>query len=400
MTQQEKKIGVVTATIVGMNAMIGAGIFSVPAALASYVGPAGLITYAFVVIAVWFMGLTMARLAQLYPQEGSFYVYASQWGGHVLGLLSAGSYFVGLIIAMGLLVQIAGGYLHVWFPSWSSNILSIITLLLLVMLNIIGVSISQVGQYILICCTVFPIIATIILCLFNAKLSYLTPFMPYGFENVFAATKAVIFGFFGFECAASLFSIVENPEKNVPRAFMYSITLVGLLYIIFVGSIILSVPLALFSDTSIPLPEVLAQIFPNHPFLINFIHFSILSAVIGTVHSMIWSSSALFLSYLKQFKSQAIKKIVSSKYTNHSATVLVVGVCIFISFATLKSINLFFSLTSIFLIFSFITSMITLLTLKSEWKSKQNIYTIIGLFTAGIIFYFALEGLIVELMKL
>lgn len=399
MTEQVKKIGVATATIVGMNAMIGAGIFSVPAALASYVGPAGLLTYAFVIIAVWFMGMSMARLAQLYPQEGSFYTYASQWGGHYVGLLSAGAYFVGLIIAMGLLVQIVGSYLHAWIPFLSSYALSIITLILLVVLNMIGVSISQAGQIVLICCTVFPILATIILCLFNANLSYLTPFMPYGVENVFAATKAVIFGFFGFECAASLFNIVENPEKNVSRAFMYAICLVGLLYILFVGSIIVSVPLSYFSNPTIPLPEVLSLVFPNHPWLITMIHFSILSAIIGTVHSMIWSSSVLLLSYLKQFKSPSIRKLVDGRYIDHRISVLIVGLCIFITFATLKSVDLFFSLTALCIVFSFITSMITLLTLKSEWRSKQNIYTILGLFTAFIIFYFALEGLIVALMK-
>ncbi len=72
-TNQTQKIGLAVATIVGMNAMIGAGIFAVPAALASHVGPAGIITYAFVILAVWFMGSSIARLAQLFPQEGSFY---------------------------------------------------------------------------------------------------------------------------------------------------------------------------------------------------------------------------------------------------------------------------------------------------------------------------------------
>src|SRR5690606_30021801 len=114
--ESHKKIGVVTATIVCMNAMIGAGIFSVPVALQSEVGPAGLITYLFVILAVWCIALSLARVAALYPQEGSFYTYARQWGGNKIGAAAACSYLIGLVIAMGLLAQIAASYLQTFIP--------------------------------------------------------------------------------------------------------------------------------------------------------------------------------------------------------------------------------------------------------------------------------------------
>jgi hypothetical protein len=86
--------------------------------------------------------------------------------------------------------------------------------------------------------------------------------------------------------------------------------------------------------------------------------------------------------------------------TQQRIAVLLVGVCILISFVTLKNIDLFFSLTALFLITAFILSMITLLTMPSEWKSKQNIKTIIGIITACVILYFALESLVLELSKI
>ena len=63
-TDHKKKIGVTTATIVGMNAMIGAGIFTLPAALGAYIGPAGIITTLFVAIAVWFLALSMNNITR------------------------------------------------------------------------------------------------------------------------------------------------------------------------------------------------------------------------------------------------------------------------------------------------------------------------------------------------
>ena len=101
-----QKIGLTTATIIGMNAMIGAGIFSTPTKLLSYVGPAGILAYLFVVIAVWFMASSFARLGQLFPTEGSFYTYARQWGGHSMGLVSSGSYILGIVIAICISIHL------------------------------------------------------------------------------------------------------------------------------------------------------------------------------------------------------------------------------------------------------------------------------------------------------
>ena len=392
------KIGVATATIIGMNAMIGSGIFTAPAALASGVGPAGILAYIFVVISIWFMAQSLAQLARLFPQEGSFYTFAKQWGGHTVGVIAAGAYLFGLIIAMGLLAQMAGTYLHVFFPNVSANTLGIIALATLVILNLFGAVLSELGQRILICTTIFPLITLTIMGLTKINLANLTPFAPYGMTNVLKATRVVIFGFFGFECAASLFNIVENPKRNVPRALTYSIMIVGSIYILFVGSLILSVPLEYFTDPRTPLPETLKILFPNGSWIITINNFAILSAIIGTIHSMIWSSSSLLVSFVKKLKSSIAKKINTT--LTHQHAVLFVGAAIFTSYTTLKNIDLFFNLTALFIVSAYVLSMITLLTMPDQWKSRQNVKTILGIVTASMIFIFAAQGLVEELAKL
>lgn len=388
------KINLVTAVIIGMNAMIGAGIFTAPAAMASLMGPAGICVYMGVVFAVLFVALALARLAALFPEEGSFYVYASQWGGHTVGLIASWAYFIGLITAMGLLSQIAGLYLQPFFPSYSIHTLGFITLAAFTALNIAGATLSELGQQILIVCTTFPIIATIILCFTKADITNLTPFAPYGVTNVLAATRTVIFGFFGFECAASLFAVVSNPERNVPRAITYAVILVGTLYTLFITSLIISTPLHFFINPNMLLPEILQVTFPNSPWLLKAIHISILSAVFGTIHSMIWSLSALFLALTHKLKSSTARAITA--HISPRIAVLLVGIAIFISFSSIKNMDLFFSLTSLGVISAFLLSMITLLTIKKE----RTISTCIGLLAALMILFFALEGVVQELNKL
>ncbi len=393
----QQKIGVTTATIIGMNAMIGSGIFTAPATMAAYVGPAGILAYLFVIVSVWCMSLSLARLAGLFPEEGSFYTYTKQWGGHTIGMIAGGIYMIGLLIAMGLLCKMAGFYLLTFFPTVSPYILGLVVLIALVILNMFGVVLSQLGQHILIVCTLFPLLTTIIMCLSKADLSNLTPFAPYGFTNIFKATRVVIFGFFGFECAASLFNIVENPQRNVPRALTYSIVIVGLVYCLYVASLILSTPLHLFTSPTIPISETLAHIFPNKTWILTTIHIAILSAMLGTIHSMIWSSSALLISLFKKTKGHLHMTLQSIQ---PKTAVLIVGSCILTTFTVLDEINLFFSLTALCIVSAYILSMITLLTIKKEWQSLRNVTTILGLITASAILYFALEGLIQELTKI
>lgn len=389
MTSQSGKIGVATATIIGMNAMIGSGIFSAPATMASAVGPAGILAYLFVMGAVLFIALSLARLAYLYPQSGSFYLYAKQWSGHVGGLIASGAYFIGLLIAMGLLTQMAGTYLHDIFPALNAYTWSYVILSALVVLNIFGVALSEVGQHILIVLTVFPLLAITALCLSKAHITNLTPFAPYGFLNVLKATRVVVFGFFGFECATSLFNIVKHPEKNVPKALTYSILIVGVIYTLFVGSIIASTPMSLFNDASVPLPRVLANLFPTNPWLIKIIHVSVLSAIVGTIHSMIWASSNLLSILGHQIHHKA--------RLSHRTAVLIVACGILLSTITFKNINLFFYCTALFIITALVMSIITLLTLRSEWKNGHNIIAVLGLATAVTIGFFAFEGLIEQL---
>jgi len=399
-SSSSSKIGLSTATIVGMNAMIGAGIFGIPVALSTDVGPAGIFTILLVSFGIYFMANSLARLASLYPEAGSFYIYAKQWGGHIMGVLSSYAYLIGLLIAMGLLSQMAGYNLQHYFPSYSAYSLGLITLVILVILNSIGVIFSEFGQQVLICCTVFPLLASTILCFTKANFSNLVPLAPHGWLNVLKATRVVIFSFFGFECAASLFSVVRHPEKNVPKALAYSLIIVSGIYMLFTSSIILSIPLELFNSTTIQLSSVLRQVFPNNKWLIEAIHLSTLSAIVGTIHSMIWSSSSLLVSLTGFLKNNFAKNLIKKNYLTNRSAVFLVGIAIFSSFTYLKSMNLFFCLTAIFIVFSYSTSMISLLTLKKEWKNKQNIKTIIGLCTATVIFSVALEGLVAEVTKL
>lgn len=393
--EKSNKIGVGTATIIGMNAMIGAGIFGITSLLASKVGAAGILTYLFAFFAVWFIAQSIARAAYLWPEQGSFYTYTRQWGGHTMGLIAASAYLIGFLFAMTLLCKIIGEYLHNLIPSISAEALGTVTLSILIGLNMMGAVLSQIGQYILIACTLFPLLATTLLCFTKISPVNLSPFMPYGIVSVIEGTRVAIFGLFGFESVTALFNIVEKPEKNVPKALLYALCIVGIIYFLFISSIILAVPLTIFtSNPDATIPQALQFLFPNYTFIVHLINFAIISAMLGTVHSMIWAGSELLLSFCTITQSDRLQKLVKNGTITQQTTVLACGLIIFICFKNIHNKDLFFTLTDIGLIFPYITTMIALLYQQAEWKSGQNIKTILGLTTACIIFGISIHKLI------
>jgi hypothetical protein len=108
---------------------------------------------------------------------------------------------------------------------------------------------------------------------------------------------------------------------------------------------------------------------------------------------MIWSSSALLLS-LARTTSKRIATVFSVHNPSaHRAAVLIISAGIATTFSLIANLNLFFSLTAMCIIAAQILSLITLLLSKEEWKSGQNIITLVGICTALTIFYFAVEGI-------
>lgn len=388
---ENNKIGLLTATVISINAMLGAGIFLLPRKMALLCGPVGILTTMCVAATVWFIGYCIARVATNIPGEGSFYLYTKQWGGHRLGLIVSALYIIGLTIAMGLLFRTAGDYLHHYFPSTDPLYLGAALWAIVVALNISGAHFSSIGQRILIVTTVVPLVLVTILCFSNAHISYLIPFAPYGYTNALLATRLIIFGFFGFESIAALVSHLHNPQRNMPRALMLAIAAVGILYICFLSSFFLSIPLQIFSSTS-TIPQALGYLFPQSTWLLEVINIAILSALIGCSHSIIWGVSNLTLSLMKSFNNNIGLIARNQPQRMQKLAVIVVGLGILLSFITLSS-DQFFCFTALCVVTAYGATIITLLTIKKERTIKNLIIITLALLGVLMILGIAIEGI-------
>ena len=385
-----QKIGLFTATIVSMNSMMGSGIFATPVELSFMAGPAAIVSMIFVVISVWFMAMSIARVASIVAAEGSFYAYVKSWAGHGWGIVAAFAYIFGLVIAMGgILGHVAGRFAYQLIPYTSAWTLGLIILVLLVCLNLLGVVISKAVQYIIISLTILALCATTIICLFHADINNLFPFAPHGSLGVLQAMQVFIFGLFGFESAASLFPIVKDASKNIPKALAYAVTIVGLIYILFVFSLILAIPNEIFTDKNMPITQALSQVLRFGHWVLPFINIAIVTAVSGVLHSMIWSSSALTYSLFKNFKNSTVQSLIQRNIINSRTSVLIVGVPIILLHLPNPNAGLVFPLVAISIILAY------LLTISALFYSKysKSAITYISIITAVVMLISGFYGL-------
>lgn len=385
MPSQATYISLPIAIIIAINAMIGAGIFTIPSELMAAVGPAGLISMLVVSCGVWFMAQAFAQLAKNNPQEGSLYTYAKSWGGRRIGELAAILYLCGMIVAMGLLCKYSGQNIHTLLPALPAQVASIGVLILVTLLTILGVHVSTLGQYMMLACTLFPLMSITLLCLLKVKLSNFQPFMPYGFASVLESTQIVIFNFFGFECAASLFKILKNPEKNIGKSFIVSISIVALIYMLFTGSMIgaFGAELATKNPT-----ELLQQLYPQISSFVYILDISIISAIIGTVHAMLWSASYLF-SFLIQESSNAGTTWLSKPQNNAALMALLISVPLLF----INSLILFFNLTALVVVSAYILSMLALVVIPRQ----RSLVGIVGCSVGFCILAASIHGIITTL---
>lgn len=141
-------------------------------------------------------------------------------------------------------------------------------------------------------------------------------------------------------------------------------------------------PLLVSGQTT--LTEPLQQLYPQLTAFFTLIDISIMSAILGTIHAMLWSASYLFSFLIERLFGTKNAWILQPQ---HNALLLGTAICIPLTF--ISSIGLFFYITAALVVCAYLLCIAGLLI-----KKQQRSYTaLIGCLVAGIIFFFALEGI-------
>jgi amino acid transporter/nucleotide-binding universal stress UspA family protein len=254
-----RDLGLFDATMIGVGAMIGAGIFVLTGIAAGEAGPASILAFALNGLVTLLTAFAYAELASAIPRAGGGYSFVRLAFPGATGFIAGWMLWFAYTVACSLYALGFSGYFWEFFIKYFPGITQPITQLmgehsailvitlfvgtLFVLLNVRGTEVTGKAENIL---TLSKLVVLAIFIFFGLKqlihrsdhaLESLTPFFPAGLGGVLIAMGLTFIAFEGYDLIATVAEEIKNPEKNIPRATFIAlgITIIIYLLILFVS---------------------------------------------------------------------------------------------------------------------------------------------------------------------
>ncbi|WP_253737163.1 APC family permease [Halohasta salina] len=251
------ELGLLDATMIGMGAMIGAGIFVLTGLAAEIAGPAAILVFTLNGVVTAFTGLSYAELAASIPKSGGGYAFVREifddLPSFLMGWMLWFAYMIaGALYALGFAPNFLE-LLHVYgfvAPPDAVDALAIpvvdialpvgfllafVAVLALVALNAVSTAASGSAE------TVFTIIKVGILVVFVGFGLASPMFSEAEFQPLFAegagpaailpAMGLTFIAFEGYDLITTVTEEVENPRENIPKAIFLSLIATVIVYL-------------------------------------------------------------------------------------------------------------------------------------------------------------------------
>jgi basic amino acid/polyamine antiporter, APA family len=290
----KRALGVLDLTLMGIAAVIGAGIFSTIGNAAASGGPAVSLLFLFTAAACAFAVFCYAEFASMIPVAGSAYTYAyASFGelvawiigwdllmeyaiGNIAVAISWSDYFTTLLAGYGVnlpefltmdyltasrgfgrvneLVQ-AGNTLEQVramdgmgaasdaYLAWTKapvvagwhvvcDVPALLITFLITWLVYVGIRESKTASNWMVALKLGIIALVIVLGAFYVNPNNWSPFAPNGVAGVLKGVSAVFFAYIGFDAISTTAEECKNPQRDLPRGMIYSLILCTIIYVL------------------------------------------------------------------------------------------------------------------------------------------------------------------------
>ncbi|KAF1688045.1 hypothetical protein B1992_01035 [Pseudoxanthomonas broegbernensis] len=267
-----RKIGPVLATFVVANNMIGSGFFLLPSTLARSGGVTAL-SWLLCTLLAMLLGGAFARLARHHPDLQSPDDYVRPSLGRDVSFLATTMYWLSSWIGNNAIAVAAFGYLVVVLQAWlpvgdgpGVRLGGQIALIwLMFALNLLGPRPIARFQSMCVVLGLLPVAAILTAgwAHFDAAV-YRDAWNVSGRSDlsvVMGSLAPIFWAFIGLETGAMVAGVVDDPDRNVPRATLGGIAIAGVVYL--VSSVLMMgiVPVAELAESGAPFALVAGRMF-------------------------------------------------------------------------------------------------------------------------------------------
>jgi APA family basic amino acid/polyamine antiporter len=243
--------------VIGLGAMIGAGVFSAFAPAAGAAG-AGLVVGLAVAGGVAFLNAgSSARLAAVYPASGGTYVFGREELGHFWGYLAGWCFVVGKLASLAAMALTFGAYV----APGATRPLAAAAVVALTAVNLLGITKTAGVTRLLVGLVLASLAAVVVGCLFGgeADAANLTPLWPdSGARGVLESAAFLFFAFAGYARIATLGEEVVDPARTIRLAVPIALSITLAVYALVAVSALLAVGANVLAASAAPLAEAVA----------------------------------------------------------------------------------------------------------------------------------------------
>ncbi len=402
----KKTLGATSLVLLGIGAIIGAGIFSLTGiAAAENAGPAVTISFMIAGLGCAFAGLCYAEFASMLPIAGSAYTYSYATLGE----------FIAWIIGWDLILEYAVGAATVAI-SWSRyliklleklgvdnipyqwmmspfetsvvngveihgivNIPAIFITCLMSLILIRGMNESAKLNSVIVALKITVVIAFIIL-----GWSYMDPanhadyipantgaFEHFGWTGVMTGAAVVFFSFIGFDAVSTAAQEAKNPQRDMPIGILGSLAICTILYVLFSYVMTGLENYQLFRGEAAPVALAIAA--TPYAFFQELIIIAILAGYTSVIMVLLMGQSRVFFSMSKDGLVPAIFSEVHPKYQTPWKSNILFAVLVSL-FAGLVPVSVVGEMTSIGTLFAFVLVCVGVLVLRKKQPNAPRAF--------------------------
>lgn len=404
--QLKKELNVRDLTLMGIAAVVGAGIFSTIGEASFQGGPGVSILFIITAVTCGFSALCYAEFASRIPVAGSAYTYAyASFGeliawiigwdllmeyaiGNIAVAISWSTYFVNLLegFHIHLPKYVYTDYLSAFraheevakltasnhladitdtlrdnAAAWASspgvgnfrfiaNLPALAIVFIITYLVYIGIRETKKATNAMVYLKIAIVLAVIVIGFFYVTPANWHPFMPNGFSGVMKGVSGVFFAYIGFDAISTTAEECEKPQRDLPRGMIYSLAICTVLYVLI--SLVLT---GMVSYKELQVGDPLAFVFAKVG-LHNISYVISISAVIATASVLLIFQLGQPRIWMSMSRDGLLPKVFSKihpKYHTPSFSTIVTGFVVGIP-ALFLNLTVVTDLTSIGTLFAFV----------------------------------------------
>ena len=243
--------------VIGLGAMIGAGVFSAFGPAAGAAGSGLLVGLMVAAVVAFCNAVASAQLAATYPASGGTYIYGRERLGPWWGFAAGWTFVIGKTASCAAMALTFATYVvpQVW---WAQRLVAVLAVIALAALNYRGITRTAAVTRVLVV-AVLACLAITIAGILTAgqlrpvRLGAWSDVTSAGWYGILQSGGLLFFAFAGYARIATLGEEVRDPQRTIPRAIPIALAITVTVYALVAVTLLLAAAPHQLAGTTAPI---------------------------------------------------------------------------------------------------------------------------------------------------